>query len=304
MSWEDWQAARNPKVTGTWNLHHALLSASIDLDFFFLFSSTAAVMGQNGQANYSAGNTFQDAFVGYRHSLGLPASSIHVGIVEDVGYISRNPDLLGSLKATSQMLVQEAELLSAIELALQRSTPSSSSSPGSALGSPSATSRSPAYVNKSQFALGLKSVMPINAPSNRTPWRRDPRLLVYRNLEHKPEASAAEGTSDETILNFLREASTSTEFLKSDESAILLATEIGRTLLGFLMKPDAAEAVNIDAPLAAVGIDSLVSIELRNWLRRKVGVEFTVLEITGAQNLRALGIEAQGKLVGKTQMHT
>lgn len=292
MTWQDWQAAVHPKVTGTWNLHRALLSEP--LDFFFLFSSTAAVSGQNGQANYNAGNTFQDAFVTYRHSLGLPASVVDIGIVEDVGYVSKNPALLDSLRATSQSLVQEVELLASIELALRRSRPAATHS------DPSPTS---SYVNKSQIAVGLKSTLPIIAPNNRTPWRRDPRLLVYRNLEDKPEETAtASNSSDEALSKFLREASASMEFLKRDESAALLANEIGRTLLGFLMKPD-AEMVDVDAPLAAVGIDSLVSIELRNWLRRKVGVEFAVLEITGAVSLRALGKEAQGKLVEKFQMH-
>ena len=77
MSLTDWKAATQPKVQGTWNLHAA--SQDTDLDFFVLFSSMCGIMGMPGQANYSAGNTFMDAFVQCRHSQSLPASIIDVG---------------------------------------------------------------------------------------------------------------------------------------------------------------------------------------------------------------------------------
>lgn len=36
------------------------------------------------------------------------------------------------------------------------------------------------------------------------------------------------------------------------------------------------------------GLDSLVSFELRNWIRREMGVELTLTQIVGAANLQAL----------------
>lgn len=56
MSFADWQTAVQPKVDGTWNLHHA--SCGLELDFFLLFSSWSGLVGQWGQANYAAVSVF------------------------------------------------------------------------------------------------------------------------------------------------------------------------------------------------------------------------------------------------------
>jgi hypothetical protein len=84
MSFGDWNAAVGPKVQGTWNLHHALERHGSTLDFLLLFSSTSGVLGQPGQANYSAANTFLDSFVQYRHAQGLPASVIDLGPISEI----------------------------------------------------------------------------------------------------------------------------------------------------------------------------------------------------------------------------
>lgn len=66
-----------PKITGAWNLHK--LSLDCELELFVMFSSIASVFGSPGQANYCAANSFLDGLAHYRHSLGLPATSINWG---------------------------------------------------------------------------------------------------------------------------------------------------------------------------------------------------------------------------------
>lgn len=290
MKWDEWQAAVQPKVQGTWNLHHALLSEQPEesLDFFFLFSSAGAMSGQWGQANYNAGNTFLDAFVGYRHSLGLPASTVNIGFIQDIGYLSQNPEILDSLRSTAQYLMREPELLESIELMLHRSSPAESF----------ADQTLSRYVTRSQIGIGLRSILPLDAPGNRTLWRKDPRMLVYRNLEIQSGPVPSSIGSGQVLAQFLREIGSNMTMLKAPETAELLAGEIGRTLFGFLMRAE-TEVVDLDAPLASVGIDSLISIELRNWIRRSLGVEVTVLEIVRADSVRDLGVVAQKKLVEK-----
>lgn len=305
MSWAQWTAASRPKIQGTWNLHNALAreQAHQPVDHFLLFSSLGAMTGQWGQANYNAGNTFLDAFVSYRHSLGLAASVVNIGVVGDVGYVSENPAVLDSLRATGQYIMREPELLECLELMLRRSGPASSPH-----GMPSREEQQATrpgtfrYAQPSQLGTGLRSLLPITAPNNRTPWRRDPRMLVYRNVEHGASgagADAASGDSGEELSRFLRDISSSMALLKSEEAAALLAREVGRTLLGFMMRSEAE--LDLDAPLGAVGIDSLVSIELRNWIRRRIGAEVTVLEIVRAESLARLGETVQGKLIEKYQ---
>ncbi|GCF07148.1 hypothetical protein KDI_07120 [Dictyobacter arantiisoli] len=56
-----------PKVDGVINLDEA--SKELQLDFFVLFSSLAAVLGNAGQSDYATANAFMDAYASYRTDL-------------------------------------------------------------------------------------------------------------------------------------------------------------------------------------------------------------------------------------------
>ncbi|WYZ36126.1 hypothetical protein EsH8_XI_000009 [Colletotrichum jinshuiense] len=117
MAWTDWLTASQPKIDGTRNIHEALLKQqpNVPVDFFFLFSSTAATGGWWGQANYHAGNAYMESFAAYRRKLGLAASVLNVGFIADVGYVADRPEAADSAKATGQWFNTEVELLNCIE---------------------------------------------------------------------------------------------------------------------------------------------------------------------------------------------
>lgn len=88
MTFQDWTESTRPKIQGSWNLH-ALLPK--DLDFFIMLSSVSGIIGNPGQSNYNAGNTYQDALALFRHQNGLRGTSLAVGAVRDIGLLSSSP---------------------------------------------------------------------------------------------------------------------------------------------------------------------------------------------------------------------
>lgn len=66
-----------PKTVGAWLLHQA--TRDLQLDFFVCFSSVAATWGSQHLASYAAANMFLDGLAHYRHSLGLPCLAVDWG---------------------------------------------------------------------------------------------------------------------------------------------------------------------------------------------------------------------------------
>lgn len=77
-----------PKVAGTWLLHE--LTSAIDLDFFVLFSSTTSLWGSRDLAHYAAANQFLDTFAHFRLEHGLPALSINWGTWDEMRVASED----------------------------------------------------------------------------------------------------------------------------------------------------------------------------------------------------------------------
>ncbi len=84
---ERFRRVLGPKISGTWNLHRASLQDQ--LDYFVCFSSLSSLVGQQGQTNYVAANSFQDSIAYYRRTQGLPALTVNLGTIGDVGFVSR-----------------------------------------------------------------------------------------------------------------------------------------------------------------------------------------------------------------------
>ena len=90
MKLDQWKDAVWPKVQGSWNLHKLLPSG---LDFFIMLSSISGIMGNRGQANYAAGNTFMDALAHHRVHSGERATSLNLGFFLSAGVVKESAAL-------------------------------------------------------------------------------------------------------------------------------------------------------------------------------------------------------------------
>uniref|UniRef100_A0A8H7KAW2 Carrier domain-containing protein n=1 Tax=Bionectria ochroleuca TaxID=29856 RepID=A0A8H7KAW2_BIOOC len=285
MKIEDWRTTIQPKVEGTWNLHHATLEAKIDLDFFICFSSMSGTTGLAGQSNYACANTFLDAFAQYRQSLGLPATSIDLGAVRDAGYVARDEALLKRMKVTGSKGVTELEVLEAVPMSIL-SKPVIKPEPAK-------NTEEAEFVDQSNLVLGLLSEIPLSSAESRALWKNDRRMAVYHNSS--TDASDGSGSGGDVLKAFLSNAKKDASVLKANEPVQLLAVEIGRKLFSFLLKSE--DELDTSVSLSSLGLDSLVGVEMRSWWRQTFGFDITVLEMLGMGTLEGLGKHAsQGML--------
>jgi hypothetical protein len=298
MPFSDWKAVTVPKIRGTWNLQEVVLTQQQQpLDFFVLFSSFASLVVQRGQANYAAANAFLDAFAQFRHNLGLCALVLDLGAVADVGYVAERPDLVSFFKTTLHHLLREQDVLDALELAIRKSAPPTPP-PGQV----------EFFVSDSQVTLAMRSTIPLSSPQNRNVWKRDPRLSLYHNLEAEMAergvavgtggtATGEDGDQDAAIRAVLAAVEEDSSLLQQDAFIAQFARLIGVAFFSFMMKP--VEDLDVMAGLATLGVDSLVTIEVRNWLRLRFAIDMSVLEILRAENIMGIAKAAAGKFMAK-----
>ncbi|KAK1621893.1 polyketide synthase [Colletotrichum phormii] len=273
MSFADWTTAVLPKVQGTWNLHNALPS---DLDFFILCSSYSGIVGQWGEANYAAANTFLDAFVQYRRGNNLAACVIDIGVMGEVGFVSKHQDTLDIFQKSGMHILKEWDLLDALNLAIRRSKPQRMEALGDSC-----------FIDPGQIILGFLTTLPISSPYNHVVWKRDPRASVYHNVEDSAEAFEEASSEENSIETLLRSAATRPVVLEEEGTTSIIARAITLAMATFLIKEK--DSIKVEYSPDAVGVDSLVAMELRNWVNQKFGVEANAMTIIRSQSFLSLG---------------
>lgn len=256
MEYKEWTEALAPKVQGTWNVHQATQSCS--LDFFVLLSSVSGTAGHIGQANYAAANTFLDAFVTYRQSKGLPASVLDIGFMGDIGVIAETSHRAREMvEMSSWEILEEHDLLKALEIQIMGSAP--------------------------QLALGMGTTKPVSEMENGVTVGQDARFLAWHNMLTASDGGSA--SQDNELKTFVNTIKRNPSLLYDPATETKITLEIGRMVASNMSYPD-------DMPyeeLCEIAIDSLMTIEIRSWFRRNVGVEVSLAQISKAQNVKGLG---------------
>ncbi|MFE7558760.1 type I polyketide synthase [Kitasatospora sp. NPDC057500] len=219
------------KSGAAWQLHE--LTEHRPVSAFVLFSSTAGVFGNPGQANYAAANAALDALAEHRAALALPATSIAWGPWAEAGMMADHGSS-AQFRRTGLSLLRPAAALAAM---------------AAAVGS-GESAVVVADVRWDRFAAELGALRPASVladlPEARTPAREvtvTGRLPLAVRLADLPPAEARR-----TVLAEVRE-----------QAAIVLGH-------------GSADAVASDRSFQELGFDSLTAMELRNRLAAATGV--------------------------------
>ncbi|KAF1835370.1 hypothetical protein BDW02DRAFT_290387 [Decorospora gaudefroyi] len=275
MSYDQWQHATLPKVASTMNLHKHLPN----LDFFVMMSSTAGIFGNPSQANYNAGNAFQDELARCRTSCGLPAISIDLGIVESVGFVAEASEEKKQVLETSLRRrgvgapLALDHLLRLVECAIReplRSCP-----------------------DDSQVVTCLASWDETDADSA---LHRDRR---FRTLRLGTSLKTAGAVDDSKNSNNANPSFALTQKLSSPEVGGVpgAARVIADALVGKMADLFNLLSTEIDQamPMSHYGVDSLVAVEVRNWLGTAAKAKVSVFEILQTPSLHEFAALAAGR---------
>lgn len=239
MTLDAFKTTLAPKVFGTRNLHRHISG----LDFFVMFSSILGITGAPGQSNYTASGAYQDALARFRRTRGLAAVSIDLSMVQSVGYVAGDRRISSRLAQNGISMLQEEELHDILDHAIL---------------APS----------RAQIVTGIESGPGTDWPE--VGWLQDSRFdgLRPRMLF---SASAVDVKSEQAIN--LRIALPAEMCLEKATACIL--GELTKELIRMF----GAIEINPSKDLAFHGVDSLVAVEIRNWLVAQTAVELSVLDL-------------------------
>lgn len=275
MSYEDWTAATRPKTIGSLNLHNVLPR---DMDFFVFLSSASGVIGNRGQANYAAGNCFQDALARHRASLGLKNSvSLDLGPVMGAGMLEDDEKTLAILKASGFFTVSLENFLFLVERAMA--------------GCVSDSLRLPAQV---VTGVGTGGLILQNEVAD--PYWAETKMFEILNEVDLPDLhsdTSGDTTWGSSISTSISSQSSGKALVTALKSADSLDEAARVALLGCVeylsfslsMSPD---DMDVDKSLTAYGVDSLVTSSFRSWIFKNTGVKVSDMEVIGAASIMEL----------------
>jgi hypothetical protein len=241
------------------------------MDFFIMLSSVAGIFGNRGQSNYAAGNTFQDALAAYRVSKGMQAASINLGSVSNVGWVAENRSSMRTHTATLFELLREEEVHATVDFLIRDRQDGGNASA------------------RSQLVLGLPTAEMCR--QNGVPL---PTYLNYSMFTHFRNTVTARSSevSQQKSVSVAALLSVADGF----EGAVVVVSDgIVERLASLLAIP----CSELDAQRFGFGgIDSLVAMEFRAWIVKELKAEVSLLDIMGAENIRALS----EKVVGRSRL--
>jgi acyl carrier protein len=268
MEYDDFMTAIKPKYNGTVNLNDYFGGPS--LDSFVMLSSVSSVLGNRGQGNYAAGCAYQDALASTSSNFGTHYMSLNLGLIEGSDVDVLFPERREYMRSHGVIPVKMAELFALLEYSL----------------SPESREHG-CKQNMNGFDRAS-----LSGQMQDISWKT-PMLSHLPHVSESKELRAG-GASSSNI----EETLSATTTLDSAKTIICEAIVVKISTLVALD----AEDISLELPLADFGLDSLVAIELKNWIVRKLLAPMQTSEILDMPSIQGLAakIAERSALVSKT----
>lgn len=257
MKLEDYNDVMRPKVDGIWNLHNQL--SKVDLDFFIMLSSVVGIAGDPSQAAYVSASVFQDAFADFRNRQGLPAVTLDLGKVVDIGIIAEKYLARRGVRGLWSRDLEEEEVMAMIKSAIV--SPRRLHGPTSTI-------------------IGLRDWTEAADPVFQAPLFSHFRRIGLKALQKNDKEVA---NTSPRIRETLKQARS------LDEAAQKTCAELIPKTSSLLMIP--MEEISPSKSMSEYGMDSLVAVEMRNWLLRELDAALPVLELMANTSLQELSVK-------------
>ncbi|KAK5627480.1 hypothetical protein RRF57_003195 [Xylaria bambusicola] len=255
MTYDEYITVIESKVQGGWNFHRALINAP--LDFFIAISSVAGMVGNRGQAAYAAANCFLNSLVQYRIAMGLPASSLDLTAISDSGYLAEDLEKAAEVaRNLGSDTICEAEVLALL---------------GAAISGRLATACN------NHTVTGMR-ITPTMQPF----WTDDAKCKYLR--EAAETAAAADASAGVTKAISYNAAVKAAKTLEEAEQVVCdgLVSKLAAVMMIDI------EDLDITRSLSHYPLDSLVAIEIRNFITREFEATLQVLELLSSGSIQTL----------------
>ncbi len=260
MTFAQWDLTMRSKVLTSWNLHHLLPK---NLDFFVLLASLAGVTGQMASSNYAGTCTFQDALAGYRIAQGMKAVSLDMGWIRNIGIIAETSAYQRQRQdANNMQAIDDDELFALLTLCCDPTTP------------PPAPSDA-----RGQMLFGIRTPADILSQGQTPPDLLDrPLFSAFSYIAGSGAAAGAEDAADRGAAH--ADQGAAARFRQAAEPAkrkqVVLASLAAKLARAMFIPPGDVES---NKPLSNYGVDSLMAVDLRNWINREFGATVSTVDI-------------------------
>ncbi|KAI0428586.1 polyketide synthase [Xylaria sp. FL1042] len=256
LTYDEFSLVTSVKVGGTLALYRAF--ASHGLDFFIMLSSAANIIGTSGQASYNAGNAVQDIMAQCQDNSTCHFMSLDIGWVEDAVATADHDTRVSAVRRAGLKAIPHGELERFFNFILGAS----------------AKQR-----KLRQIVIGFDS----DSISKSIAKNGNVRSPMFCHVRGASSSTKHADTAPADSLAFKTAALVGDPKTKVNYIANAIAAKVAQ-----LISVEVSQIDTVHGSVLSFGLDSLVAIELRNWIMREFNAPLQTSELIVDQPLQII----------------